>query len=89
VRLACPGYRRVGVSPEGNNEPARHECKPRIHNVGSGAENVGLEHAPESINVSQKGGSSASRVLNQCEPLQVADGIPHTHGQDLLYLSGE
>jgi len=47
------------------------ECEPRINNVGLGAENVGREHAPESMIVGQDGCSIASRAFFHCEPLQV------------------
>ena len=45
-------------------EPARHDCEPRINNVGSGAENVGREHAPESMIVGREECSIASRACN-------------------------
>jgi hypothetical protein len=44
--------------------PTRHECEPRINNVGLGAINVGRTHAPESMIVDQDGCSIASRTLN-------------------------
>jgi hypothetical protein len=52
-------------------EPTRHDCKPRIKSVGSGARNVGREHALESMIVGQDGRSIASRALFHCEPLQL------------------
>jgi hypothetical protein len=39
--------------------------------VGLGADNVGREHAPESMIVGQKRSIIASRALFHCEPLQV------------------
>jgi hypothetical protein len=45
-------------------EPRRHDCEPRINNLGSGADNVGRRHAPESMIVGQRGCSIASRPLN-------------------------
>jgi hypothetical protein len=52
--------------PVGVNEcePMGDHCRPRINNVGSGAINVGREHAPESMIVGRKGCSIASRALN-------------------------
>jgi hypothetical protein len=59
----CRWYAQVrGVMPpvRGNQcELARHECEPRINNVGSGAINVGRMHAPESMIV----GSCAFLVM--------------------------
>src|SRR5262245_26035419 len=37
------------------SDPARHECKPRINTVGSGAEHVGRRHVPESMIVGLDG----------------------------------
>jgi hypothetical protein len=42
--------------------PTRHDCEPRINTVGSGADNVGRTHVPDSLNVSQAGCSSAGRA---------------------------
>ena len=49
-------------------EPARHDCRPRINHVGSGADNVGRTHAPESMIVGLEGCSLASRACNECKP---------------------
>ena len=45
--------------------------EPRIHTVGSGAQNVGRTHAPASMMVGQEGCSMASPAFFHCEPLQL------------------
>jgi hypothetical protein len=44
--------------------PARHECKPRINNVGLGADNVGRRPRLESMIVGQRGDIIASLACN-------------------------
>jgi hypothetical protein len=64
-RILCAMARRATLPVCCNEyEPTRHDCKPRINNVGSGAMNVSREHAPESMIVGQAGCSIASRAFN-------------------------
>ena len=59
--MAYWAARPVGVN---ECEPMRHDCEPRINTVGSGAMNVGREHAPESMIVGLDGCSIASPACN-------------------------
>ena len=45
-------------------EPMRYDCEPTCNTVGSGAINVGLAHALESMIVGRDEHSMASRLLN-------------------------
>jgi hypothetical protein len=66
VNESCAGWFSVPPLSIAVNEcgPTRYECEPRITHVGSGANNVGREHAPESMIVGQDGCSIASRAFN-------------------------
>ena len=44
--------------------------------MGSGANNVGRAHVPESMIVGLEGRSIASRTLNECEPQQLSADHP-------------
>jgi hypothetical protein len=64
-RILCAMARRATLPVCCNQyEPTRHDCRSRINNVGSGADNVGRTPALESMIVGQAGCSIASRPLN-------------------------
>jgi Protein of unknown function (DUF4197) len=62
----------VGVTRQYNEcEPAGADCEPRVNNLGFGADNVGLEHPTESMNMGPERAIIASRTFNQCQPLHI------------------
>jgi hypothetical protein len=88
VNESCAGWFGVPLLSVAVNEcgPTRYECKPRITHVGSGANNMGREHAPESMIVGQERFSMASPASNECEPLHL--GIGCDHRIDALIVTG-
>jgi hypothetical protein len=53
--------------------PGEDHCKPRINNLGSGAMNVGLGCATESINAGPGEHIIASRAFFHCKPQQLVN----------------